>query len=450
MPVDPPVNTLRARNRMVDRHIAARGIRDRWVLDAMRRVARETFIDPGFEEFAYEDVPLPIGEGQTISQPYIVALMIEAAEVKPRDVVLEVGAGSGYAAAVLGQIADRVYAVERHASLTDQARRRFAKLGYNNIELRVDDGTKGWPEAAPFDAILVAAGAPEVPSSLRQQLAIGGRLVIPVGGEERLQTLLKVTRKTATDYDQEDLGAVAFVPLIGEQGWSEDGTPAASTRVPGRSRAGTLPQMIADAAEPLPDFSDPEFGRLFDRFADCKVVLLGEASHGTAEFYRARAAITRRLVERRGFTIVAVEADWPDAASVDRYVRHRHGRDDAERPFQRFPTWMWQNTDIADLTAWMRNHNAGIADSNSQVGFYGLDMYNMRGSIAAVLSYLDEIDPEAAKVARERYGCFDTVAEGAGDLRASGSDYQLREMRGGRHRAVSRPSGETSRPFLRR
>ena len=155
-------------------------------------------------------MPLPIGEGQTISQPYIVALMIEAAEVKPGDVVLEVGAGSGYAAAVLGQIADRVYAVERHASLTDQARGRFAKLGYNNIELRVDDGTKGWPEAAPFDAILVAAGAPEVPSSLRQQLAIGGRLVIPVGGEERLQTLLKVTRKTATDYDQEDLGAVAL------------------------------------------------------------------------------------------------------------------------------------------------------------------------------------------------------------------------------------------------
>ncbi len=119
MPVDPPVNTSRDRNRMVDRHIAARGIRDRWVLDAMRRVARETFVEPSFEEYAYEDVPLPIGEGQTISQPYIVALMIEAAEVKPGDVVLEVGAGSGYAAAVLGQIADRVYAVER-ACLTDR------------------------------------------------------------------------------------------------------------------------------------------------------------------------------------------------------------------------------------------------------------------------------------------------------------------------------------------
>src|SRR4051794_26186863 len=164
---------------MVDRHIAARGIRDRWVLDAMRRVARETFIDPGFEEFAYEDTPLRIGEGQTISQPYIVALMIEAAEVKPGDRVLEVGAGSGYAAAVLAEIAGHVHAVERHASLAEAARQRLRKLGYK-VELRVGDGTLGWPEAAPFDAILVAAGGRDVPQALKGQLAVGGRLVIPV------------------------------------------------------------------------------------------------------------------------------------------------------------------------------------------------------------------------------------------------------------------------------
>src|SRR6184192_1339011 len=146
-----------ARDRMVEIQIAARGVRDQGVLEAMRAVPREAFVESGLEEFAYEDVALPIGENQTISQPYIVALMIEAAEIKPGDRVLEVGAGSGYAAAVMSRIADRVCAIERIPSLGDAARERFRRLGYDNIALRVGDGTRGWPEAAPFDAILVAA-----------------------------------------------------------------------------------------------------------------------------------------------------------------------------------------------------------------------------------------------------------------------------------------------------
>src|SRR3954447_19537430 len=396
----------RARARMVKVQIARRGVRDRSVLDAMRRVPREAFVQPGFEEFAYEDGPRPIGEGQTISQPYVVALMIEAAEVRPGDHVLEVGAGSGYAAAVLSHIADRVYAIERHPSLGEAAQRRFERLGYDNIELRVGDGTKGWPEAAPFDAILVSAGGPEVPPALKEQLALGGRLVIPVGKDRHDQALLKITRTRAAAFEQDNLGAVAFVPLIGKQGWAEDGRRSASNHVPGQSRGQTLPEMIAEAAEPLPDLDDPAFGQLFDRFGDRRVVLLGEASHGTSEFYRARAAITRRLIEQHGFTIVAVEADWPDAAAVDRYVRHRPALRRAEPPFQRFPTWMWRNTEIAGLIEWMRTHNAGVSELEQRAGFYGLDLYNMSGSIAAVLEYLDKVDPEAARAARERYGCL--------------------------------------------
>src|SRR6059058_6152561 len=187
---DSDIQTLdlaRARERMVQVKIARRGIRDSRVLDAMRRVPREAFVEPGFEEFAYEDGPLPIGEGQTISQPYIVALMIEAAEVKPGDHVLEVGTGSGYAAAVMSQIANRVYTIERHPSLAETARRRFGTLGYDNIEVRTGDGSKGWPEAAPFNSILVAAGGPEAPAALKAQLAIGGHLIIPVGSKERGQ-----------------------------------------------------------------------------------------------------------------------------------------------------------------------------------------------------------------------------------------------------------------------
>jgi protein-L-isoaspartate(D-aspartate) O-methyltransferase len=211
-----------ARDRMVDIQIAGRGVRDRHVLAAMRRVPREAFVAQSIQEFAYEDAPLPIGAGQTISQPYIVALMTEAAAVRPGDKALDVGAGSGYAAAVLAQIAERVFAIERLAELAEAARERLRELGYGNIELRVGDGTRGCPDAAPFDAILVAAGAPEIPPALKAQLAIGGRLVIPVGTAPRHQTLVKLTRRSETAYDTEDLGAVAFVPLIGEQGWAED------------------------------------------------------------------------------------------------------------------------------------------------------------------------------------------------------------------------------------
>jgi protein-L-isoaspartate(D-aspartate) O-methyltransferase len=213
---------------MVNLQIAGRGLSDSHLLQAMREVPREVFVNPELEEFAYEDGPLPIGEGQTISQPYIVAKMIEAAEVSPRNRVLEVGAGSGYASAVLSRIAAKVYAIERHAALAEAAQQRFDRLGYDNIELRVGDGTRGWPEAAPFDAILVAAAGPDVPQALLEQLAIGGRLVIPVGEQRWQQRLRKITRKGETEYELEDLGAVAFVPLIGEQGWAEDRPRSAS------------------------------------------------------------------------------------------------------------------------------------------------------------------------------------------------------------------------------
>src|SRR5690606_8693480 len=238
----------------------------------------------------------------------------------------------------------RVHTIERHAPLAGQARERFEALRYDNIELRVGDGSRGWPEAAPFDAILVAAGAPDTPPALREQLAIGGRLVIPVGEDGQHQRLRRITRTGPETYEQDDLGGVMFVPLIGEQGWAEDGRRAASNPVPARERS--VPEMIAEAALPLPDLDDDDFAEPFERFAHCRVVMLGEASHGTAEFYRARTEITRRLVERHGFTIVALEADWPDAAALDRHVRHRPPRADAEPVFQRFPTWMWRNAEF--------------------------------------------------------------------------------------------------------
>lgn len=165
------------------------------------------------------------------------------------------------------------------------------------------------------------------------------------------------------------------------------------------------PALIAQAAERLGDFDDPEFAAPFDRFAERRIVLLGEASHGTSEFYRARTAITQRLIERHGFSIVALEADWPDAAALDRYVSHRPAPKRSEAPFERFPTWMWRNLEIVELIEWMREYNAQILPRH-RAGLYGLDMYNLNAAIARVLDYLDRIDPKSAAVARERYACL--------------------------------------------
>jgi erythromycin esterase-like protein len=232
-----------------------------------------------------------------------------------------------------------------------------------------------------------------------RQLAIGGTLVMPVGEPAAVQNLVKVVRTAEEDFEQEDLGPVRFVPLIGEHGW-RDGSGA-----PARPGPQSLETLIASAAEALPDFEDPAFGAMFDRFHDARVVLLGEASHGTSEFYRARAAITERLVRHHGFNIVAVEADWPDAASIDRYVRHRPKREGEETGFQRFPTWMWRNTDVDAFIRILRRYNGG-RPLREMAGFYGLDLYNLSGSMRAVIDYLDDVDPEAARLARERYGCL--------------------------------------------
>ena len=387
---------------MVERQIRRRGIDSPSVLTAFRAVPREAFVPEAMREFAYEDGPLPIGEGQTISQPYIVALMIDAAEIPPGGRVLEVGAGSGYAAAVMSRIAGEVFAIERHEPLAQQAAERIDRLGYDNVAIICGDGSLGLPDEAPFDAILVAAGGDKVPEPLKRQLRLGGRLVVPVGGEN-LQSLLCVTRTGENAWAEQDLGGVRFVPLIGAHGRYEDGSRAASNHQPARSQS--LPELVAEAAEPLPGIGDEAFAAAFDRFADRKVVLLGEASHGTHEFYAARAAITKRFVERHGFTIVAAEADWPDAAVLDRHIRHQHPRAGAPRPFQRFPTWMWRNAVIAQLMHDLHDLNRD-RPAEAMAGFYGLDIYNMSGSIEAVLAYLDEHDPEAARVARERYGCL--------------------------------------------
>ncbi len=209
-----------ARRLMVERQIVARGIQDFRVIEAMKRVPRHRFVEEALWSQAYGDYPLPIGEKQTISQPYMVALMTQSLELRGGEKILEIGTGSGYQAAILSQIVSRVYSVERIPALARRARQVLDSIGCRNVNIKLSDGSIGWENEAPFDGIVVTAGSPQVPAHYLEQLAVGGRLIIPVGGDDN-QILKRIVRCGLQEYREEDLLDCRFVPLIGQDGWSE-------------------------------------------------------------------------------------------------------------------------------------------------------------------------------------------------------------------------------------
>lgn len=402
-------STIESREKFVSEQIEARGVRDPLVLKAMRSVRRELFVPEHQQEQAYRDAPLPIGASQTISQPYIVALMVEALCLQGGEKVLEVGAGSGYAAAVLSEIAYEVFTIERIGQLAEMAARNLERAGCRNVYVRHADGTEGWAEEAPFDAILVSAGAPDVPKSLMRQLAVGGHMVVPVGRDPRSQELIRVTRTDEDEFEREDIADVRFVPLIGKEGWeSKDAywevvpprvvkaRPAVSVSTPG---------LIARHAETFAALEELDLAPLLSRIGEARVVLIGEATHGTSEFYRMRARITRELIETMGFGIVAAEADWPDAARIDHYTRHQATPPSEWTAFARFPTWMWRNQEMREFVDWLHARNAS-EPAERRAALYGLDLYSLYTSVRAVIAYLETVDHELAAIARERYGCL--------------------------------------------
>lgn len=403
-------NLAETRKDMVEHYIASRGVRSPLLLDVMAAVPREAFLPPRLRSHAYQDTPLPIGKGQTISQPYIVAIMIEALGLSGGEKVLEIGAGSGYAAAVLSGIAGEVYAIERIGELAASASETLAELGYRNVHVRHADGTLGWPEHAPYDGILVSAGAPEVPNSLKSQLKVGGRMVIPVGADPKIQELICITRKSEDEYTTEDIADVSFVPLLGEEAWRASDspqTPAWRLRTSrDRSDLGRgLVAAIGTHSEPFGSLDEVDLEGLLKRIGNARVVLIGEATHGTSEFYRLRERISRALIVEKAFNFVAIEGDWPDAARIDHYVRHSEFAASEWTAFARFPSWMWRNEEVREFVDWLRAHN-GAKPPALRAAFHGLDLYSLQNSIRSILDYLDVIDPAAAAIARERYGCL--------------------------------------------
>ena len=397
----------RLREDMVTYQIAARGVRSDKVLNAMRKVPREQFLPKGIREFAYEDSPLPIDAGQTMSQPYIVAFMAEALALHGGEKVLEIGTGSGYAAAILAELAGEVYSIERIEELAQSATSILAELGYDNVHVLHADGTLGWQEHAPFDGIVVTASGPEIPESLKQQLKVGGRMVIPVGAHRDAQELVRVTRVSETEFESEDLADVRFVPLVGAEGWLSEAATI-SAKKSRRKIVHTdknLRDEIADACEPFNSLESANLDPLLERIGDARLVLIGEASHGTSEFYKLRSRISSELISKKGFNFLGIEGDWPDAARIDHYVRHFDYPPSEWTAFARFPTWMWRNNEVREFVDWLHIHNAGI-DQEERVAFHGLDLYSLYSSIRSILKYLDEVDPATAQLARQRYGCL--------------------------------------------
>jgi protein-L-isoaspartate(D-aspartate) O-methyltransferase len=234
-------------------------------------------------------------------------------------------------------------------------------------------------------------------------------MIIPIGGDSRAQELIRITRVDENLYDREDLADVRFVPLIGKEGWELEEADSEITRprvIQTQPRASMLlSSLISCNAEAFSTLEEASLAPLLKRIGKARIVLIGEASHGTSEFYRMRALITKRLIEEKDFNIVAAEADWPDAARVDHYVRHRNIPPSEWTAFARFPTWMWRNTEVLEFIDWLHEHNKVLPYCN-QTGFYGLDLYSLYNSARAVVDYLEDVDPDLAIVARQRYGCL--------------------------------------------
>jgi len=404
-----PAASSKLRHAFVESQIRSRGVRDPLVLNAMRNVRRELFVPHDLADQAYDDAPLPIGFDQTISQPYIVAFMIEALSLRGGEKVLEIGTGSGYAAAILARIAGDVYTIERIGELAAKARANLVRADCGGVRVRHADGTEGWPDQAPFDAILISAGAPELPATLLYQLKVGGRMVAPIGRDPRSQELVRITRTGEDDFDREDIADVRFVPLIGKEGWesTDDEWRVKPPRIIQTRPAisVSIPSLIAKRGEVFTHVRDADLDALLRRIGDARIVLIGEATHGTSEFYRMRARITQRLIEDKGFSFVAAEADWPDAARIDHYIRHREVAPSDWTAFARFPTWMWRNMETKGFVDWLHKNNE-TKPHEQRAAFYGLDLYSMHNSVRVILSYLDNVDPDLAAIARERYGCL--------------------------------------------
>ena len=399
----------RMRADMVDNQVVARGVYALPVLEAMRTVPREVFVPEPLREFAYADVRLPVTLGQHLPRPSMVGVMLAALDLRGTERVLEIGTGAGYVTALLSRLAQDVRSIEPQGPAAAAAADTLQQLGCTNVQVRHASVEVGWPEETPFDAILVHGTLTEIPPVLKRQLGIGGRLVMALGSDPEVSELVRLTRLAEDHFRTEDMADLQPDPSLGEEGhvtFHSGGMWARVRRLRGAEESVAdheLAHAIAAAGERFATPGTADLGPLLERIGEARIVLLGEATHGSSDFYRMRDRITRELIQRKGFSFLAIEGDWPDAARIDQHVRGGVTSGTPWTAFARFPTWMWRNQEVRSFVEWLRAHNA---QSPKPVAFHGLDLYSLYNSISAVLGYLDAVDPATARVARQRYACL--------------------------------------------
>ena len=400
------VDMEQQRARMVALQLKGRGIADAHVLAAFGSVPREQFVPEELAEFAYEDAPLPLSEGQTISQPYIVAMTVEALGLRGGERVLEIGTGSGYAAAILSRIAkrgvhDRAHRVAGRVGARAPAAPRLSRT----CTCVRGDGTLGWPEHAPYDAIAVAAGGPKAPPALLSQLAIGGRLVMPIGPDETSQTARAHHPRERNELSRGEPGRGALRAADRRaRVRRRTGRASCERRRGARAASAASPSSCARPRSRSRRSKMPTSDALIERIGDARLVLLGEATHGTSEFYRMRARITQQLIARCGFRVRRGRGRLA-GCGAHRRLRARRARGARASSSRRSRA----SRPGCGATRRCTSSSTGCAPTtpttpSSKAGFHGLDLYSLFTSIAAVVAYLDRVDPEAAAVARARYG----------------------------------------------
>ena len=369
-----------------------KGIRNSLLIEAFQDIPEAFFLSENLHPYFYEDIRIEKSIEKTEPRVIVVARMLEQLEVKAEQNILIIGVDSVYILAVLSKIYKEVYAVETTKTYSDWALEVLKNIDVTNVHLKTGKLDNGWETKAPFNAILSASEFKEIPDIIKKQLKIGAKLLAPVGPDWAHVMLETIERISETEYVTKALRDNYFIPKpklfpkIGTEVYPEN----------------EIIDEIGISSIPFKTINKFPIEGLLERIGDAKVVLLGEASHGTSEFYTMRQEITKALIEKKGFNLVCAEADWSDAEQINNYVRNQY-QSQNWMPFARFPEWMWKNKEVLDFVEWLKKYNT---KRNNTIGFYGLDLYGLENSIDLVINYLEDIDPDLATLAKLRYSCI--------------------------------------------
>lgn len=375
----------------IEEQLRDKGISNTLLLRAFQDIPEAFFLSETLPPYFYEDVR--IEKSIEITEPKVIAVarMLEQLQVKNEDKILITGVDSVYILVVLSKIHKEVYAIETSETYSNWALDVLKNIDISNVHIKTGNPENGWKEKAPFNAILSTSEFKKIPNTIKEQLKIGGKFLAPVGPDWAHVMLEIIERVSEDEYVTKALRDSYYIPRPKMH-------PKLGTEIYPENE---IVDEIGISSIPFKTIKKFPIDGLLERIGDAKVVLLGEASHGTSEFYLTRQEITKALIEKKGFNIVSAEADWSDAEQINNYVRNQYKPQDW-MPFARFPEWMWKNKEVLSFVEWLKKHNS----NTNSVGFYGLDLYGLEKSIDLVINYLQNIDPELAKLAKSRYACI--------------------------------------------